>query len=147
MKLIAHRGLTDGPDLALENHPSNIQKTLSQGFDAEIDVRYIDNKWYLGHDTATYEIAYDFLLQPGLWLHAKNLEALCMFTADYKLNFFWHQNDDFTLTSQGFIWTYPNKELTPKSICVLPEWNDPKFDNLPTECFGICSKFVHKIHK
>ena len=44
-----------------------------------------------------------------------------------KFNFFWHQQDDFTLTNRGYIWTYPGKCITPMSIMVMPEW---KINNL-----------------
>lgn len=33
-------------------------------------------------------------------------------------NCFWHQEDDYALTSSGYIWTYPDKLLTDKSIIV-----------------------------
>ena len=36
-------------------------------------------------------------------------------------NFFWHQKDDFTITSQGFIWCFPGRVLDGKAIAVLPE--------------------------
>ena len=58
-------------------------------------------------------------------------------------NNFWHQNDSYTLTNTGYIWTYPGKTLTPQSICVMPE-KVPNFystDDL-TDCFGICTDFV-----
>ena len=38
MKLIAHRGNTHGPDDDKENNPDYIDKCLSGGYDAEIDV-------------------------------------------------------------------------------------------------------------
>ena len=40
---------------------------------------------------------------------------------DGKDTLFEHQEDDVTLTSEGYIWTYPNKQLTDNSIAVLPE--------------------------
>ena len=51
---------------------------------------------------------------------------------------FWHQEDDVTLTSRGFIWTYPGKPLTSKSICVKPEKN---FE-IPKKVLGICADNV-----
>ena len=66
--------------------------------------------------------------------------------ADAKLNYFWHQEDDYTLTSQGYIWTYPGKSLTSNSVMVLPEQTGISFEickNL--DCYGICSKFVDSI--
>jgi hypothetical protein len=145
MKLIAHRGLTTGPDTNLENKPEQIKLALSQGFDCEIDVWFQDSQWYLGHDRPEYTINFEFLEQTGLWIHAKNLEALYVLGADTKLNFFWHQEDDYTLTSQGYIWTYPNKLLTPNSISVMPEWHHSDVSLYNPNCFGVCSDYVAKL--
>lgn len=146
MKLIAHRGLVNGPDKNLENHPDQIKEALKQGYDCEIDVRYVNGAWLLGHDTPDYTIPYSFLEQQGLWIHAKNLDALYILGADLKLNFFWHQNDDYTLTSQGYIWTYPNKTLTPNSVSVMPEWDHSDLSTYNPVCYGICSDYVNKIN-
>jgi hypothetical protein len=144
MKLIAHRGLIDGPDVNLENRPQQIELALAQGFDCEIDLWVINSELYLGHDEPMYPINKEFLNQFGLWIHAKNLAALRWLT-DTNHCYFWHENDQFTLTSNNFIWTYPNKELTQRSVAVLPEWHDPKFENLPRNCYGICSDYVLQI--
>jgi hypothetical protein len=51
------------------------------------------------------------------------------------------------LTSRNYIWTYPGKSYTPKSIIVMPEMNHKiKFEDLKAlSCFGICSDYVGKI--
>jgi hypothetical protein len=144
MKYIAHRGLVNGPNLDLENLPNQIRDSLQQGYDCEVDVRYVNDKWLLGHDNPDYEVDFAFLEQPGLWIHAKNLEALYVLTGT-NLNFFWHQDDDFTLTSHGYIWTYPDKPLTSHSVMVMPEWHNPELTNLTNRCFGICSDYVGRI--
>ena len=89
---------------------------------------------------------FEFLEQPGLWIHAKNIDALHVLGADAKLNFFWHQEDDYTLTSQGYIWTYPGKHLMSHSVCVMPEW-DKELDltTFKPDCYGICSDYVNLI--
>jgi len=142
--LIAHRGLTEGPDTLLENHPDQIKRALTQGYDCEIDLWLIDNKLYLGHDGPTYLIEESFLLKSACWIHAKNLAALHWLTRT-NLIYFWHQEDYFTLTSNRYIWTYPTHSLTDKSICVMPE----SFINLEQvkelKCYGICSDYVNKI--
>lgn len=144
MKLIAHRGLVNGPDSNLENLPGQILLSLQAGYDCEIDVRLIDSKWMLGHDIPQFEIPFEFLEQSGLWIHAKNLNALYEL-GKTNLVYFWHQEDDFTLTSNGYIWTYPSQEITQRSISVLPEWHDPEFNNLNLNCYGICSDYIIKI--
>jgi hypothetical protein len=144
MKYIAHRGLTDGPNINLENWPDQISKSLDSGYDCEVDLWVVDSDFYLGHNGPDYQVSYKFLEQTGLWIHAKNLSALHWLTQT-DLEYFWHQEDDFTLTSHNYIWTYPGKELTQHSVMVMPEWNDPKFENLNYNCYGICSDYVAKI--
>ena len=49
MIYIAHRGLTNGPDKELENHPEQIKRAISQGFDCEVDLWafVVDNRYKL----------------------------------------------------------------------------------------------------
>jgi len=146
MKLIAHRGLTNGPNKEIENDPTQIINAINQGYDCEIDLWVVDGELILGHDNPQYTIKELFLFENKLylWIHAKNLEALhWLLSRNYR--YFWHQNDDFTLTSSNHIWAFPGKPLTNNSISVLPEWNDPEFKNLNLDCYGICSDYVEKI--
>ena len=143
MILISHRGNLNGRIPEYENNPVYIDKALSRGFSVEIDVWFKNGKWYLGHDLPQYEIEFDYLKNnnkelPKLWCHAKNIEALNKMTGHTDIHCFWHQEDDVTLTSRNFIWTYPGKQLTENSICVLPEKND----EIPKKCLGICSDFI-----
>ena len=144
MKLIAHRGLTHGPDKHVENSPYQICRALSMGFDCEVDLWVKDQEFFLGHDGPEYHTTAEFLDKPGLWIHAKNLEALRWLTTT-DLNYFWHQEDDFVIKSKGYIWTYPGKPLSDRSVAVMPEWNDPTFEKLYLDCYGICSDYVSQI--
>ncbi len=137
MLYISHRGNLNGINPKQENKPSYIFNALERSFDVEVDVWFVKGKFYLGHDEPKDLIDSKFLKIKKLWFHSKNIEALYELT---KLNVkcFWHQNDDVTLTSNGYIWTYPGKPLTEKSICVLPELNNIKTFN----CAGICSDFI-----
>ena len=142
MKLIAHRGLINGPDINLENRPEQILKSLDDDYDCEIDLWIVNSDFYLGHDNPQYPINPKFLDNFGLWIHAKNLSALRWLTTT-NLEYFWHQEDNFTLTSHNYIWTYPGKELTQRSICVMPEWEDPTLQNVKQfNCYAICSDYV-----
>jgi hypothetical protein len=145
MKLISHRGLLDGPDQTLENRPDQILTVCNQGFDCEIDLWFVNSQLYLGHDEPQYKISHDFISNNNLWIHAKNLDAL-HFLSTTTFNYFWHQTDDFTLTSKGFIWTYPGKDLTDASIMVLPEMFDPSLDIIKNSvCYGVCTDYINKI--
>lgn len=151
MIYIAHRGLINGPDKELENHPEQIKSVVKLGYECEIDLwaQIEDNRYqlFLGHDGPQYKIDYDFLSGQPFWIHAKNLNALkWLIKQGKKFNYFWHQNDDFTLTSEGFIWTYPGKQLTKSSICVMPEWNYD-ISEFSFDCYGVCSDFVGLMKK
>jgi hypothetical protein len=142
MKLIAHRGLTNGPDSVLENTTVAIESAIQNGFDVEVDIWKIQDKIYLGHDEPKESVELEFLLRPQIWAHAKNLEALQYMLAN-KVHCFWHEDDQYTITSMGYIWTYPGRDLTDMSVMVMPE---RVYNNLSgitkTNCYAICSDFV-----
>lgn len=141
MKLISHRGNISGPN-DNENKPDYILNTLNLGYDSEIDLWYINNILYLGHDIHQYIIDADFLINDNLWIHCKNIESLeyCV-ENNIKNNYFFHNTDDVTLTSQGYLWTYPGKKLTKWSVAVMPEIKS--FDNI-TIAYCICSDYINK---
>ncbi len=152
MIYIAHRGLCDGPNETWENHPDHIKQTLASGFDCEIDARLLDGKWWLGHDAPTYEVNPDFFMQDGLWIHCKNHQALFamrQFKAlSWEPNFFWHDTDAYTITSRGYLWTYPFQPVDPNmGIVVQPEWENDWLQNIKQSLtgIGVCSKFVRRI--
>lgn len=140
MKLIAHRGNTVGRFESYENEPNYIDKAIREGYDVEVDVWVINGLLYLGHDKAQYGVNFRWFRDrmSKLWIHCKNEDALFYFRDDliYDMNYFWHQKDDFTLTSHGYIWTYPGKKLSSNSIAVIPETSE--FDNIDI-AYGICS--------
>jgi hypothetical protein len=139
MKIISHRGNLKGPNKEDENKMGYIENSLISGYDVEIDIWYVNGEFYLGHDEPTYKTSMEFISKPGLWIHAKNLEALYQLTKT-DLHYFWHQNDDFTLTSKNIIWTFPDKEVTNNSVIVTLENNTNKFLNL--DIYGICTDYV-----
>lgn len=141
MMLISHRGNINGINPTQENSPSYIMTALNKKYSVEVDVWY-DKGWWFGHDEPTYKVDVELihLLSIAVIFHAKNAYAL-KYLLKYKTHVFWHQSDDYTLTSQGFIWVYPNKKLVPLSICCLPELGCN--GNL-AKCIGICSDFVEK---
>lgn len=138
MIIISHRANLDGINKDTENNPNQILKCLDYGFDVEIDVWSIGDKFFLGHDEPQYEIDYTFLQNDKLWCHAKNNESLKKMIDNKKINCFWHQNDDYTLTSKNFIWVYPNKQLVDNSIAVMPENTNYSVENLK-RCYAVCT--------
>lgn len=149
MILIAHRGNLNGIDKSTENSPEHIQKCIELGYDVEIDLRNINGEYFLGHDNPDYKIDLEWMYyySNNLWIHCKNNQALFELSMKPTFNYFWHNIDDFTLTRRGYIWTYPDKELTTNSVCVLPEWNIPveELTNFHPKCYGICSDYISLI--
>jgi len=139
MYLISHRGNLNGVESENENNPKYLKIAINKGFNVEVDVRFEKEKFYLGHDFSQYEVNKDFLLNENIWCHAKTHNALLALD---KINahYFWHQEDDYTITSKGFFWTFPGKKLLKKSICVLPE----KANYKKIDCLGICSDFIER---
>lgn len=144
MILISHRGNITGPIAEQENKPKYIDNAIQSGYNVEIDVWLIDDTIYLGHDKPEYQIDQAWLQDRKdiLWIHCKNLNAVTYFhsTLVHRYNYFWHQEDDVTLTSRGFIWAYPGKQPIKRSIAVMPELNN---DDV-SQCEGICSDYILK---
>ena len=143
MILISHRGNIEGPNPKMENHPIYINEAMNIGVDVEVDVRSLSGVCYLGHDTAQYEVEWNYLSDSKLWCHAKNIEALEIML-DLGIHCFWHQEDVVTLTSRNFIWNYPGTYLTKRSICVLPETVGGIKVN---EAAGVCSDYIGEYKK
>lgn len=139
MLLFSHRGNVNGSNPKLENKPSYITTAIDLGFFVEVDVWY-HKGWWLGHDEPQYKVPNRNLLYCNHCIcHAKNVEALKRMLEMPIYHCFWHQNDDYTLTSLGYIWVYPGKKLVPGSICVMPE---KRFNGDISLCSGICSDYI-----
>lgn len=156
MIIIAHRGNLNGSIPQRENAPDYIEEAISKGFYAEVDVWLIDGKWWLGHDKPQYEITIDFfdLFGDHLFIHTKNIEALYAlskidlavryghrFNSSF-IHYFFHDKDQCVLTSNGYIWSYPDTSvlLTDRSIACMPE-RVRDWDGL-RNCCGICTDYA-----
>ena len=140
MKVIAHRGNLSGSNRATENTIDAIKHAISCGFDCEIDVWVIEDEVWLGHDSPDTKISPEFLeyYHDRLWVHCKNIAALVKFKD--KHNSFFHDKDQYTLTSNGTIWGNINSPIQPSGIQVMPELaNIFSFD-----CAGICTDYPIK---
>lgn len=139
---ISHRGNLDGRIINSENSPDYVSNALSQGYEIEIDVWFVNGSFYLGHDEPLYLVTERFLENEKLWCHAKNEEAFHKMLSNNKIHSFWHQTDDYTLTSKGILWVFPGKKVYENSIWVLPE--KTIFKNIMINCLGICSDYISK---
>ena len=139
MLIISHRGNLEGSNAELENNPLHIKKVIDK-FDVEIDVWFVDKKWYLGHDKPQYQVSFDFF-NDRMWLHCKNLEA-CSEMNNTSLNWFWHENDKVTLTSKKYIWAHPDVYVR-DGITVEFGFND----KLPEFILGVCTDYPEKYNE
>jgi len=140
---ISHRGNINGPDPENENTIGSISLALEKGFDVEIDTWVINNLIYFGHDKPITQINESMINKIGNrgWFHCKNLEALTFLSKFENINYFYHNQDDYTLTNKNYIWTYPGKLVSER--CILVQLNVPNlkdYDILPA---GICSDYMY----
>tara|TARA_B100000787_G_C15971001_1_gene197316 strand:- start:28 stop:489 length:462 start_codon:yes stop_codon:yes gene_type:complete len=149
MRLIAHRGNIIGENKKYENDPNYLNKAIESGFEVEIDIFIKNSEWYFGHDEPSYKIGSTNDLksfinnrESKMWFHCKNSDALEKMSNQKKLNYFWHQNDDYTITSHGFIWAYPGKTLKENAIILFPEKFFTKEEISKKNYMGLCSDFV-----
>ena len=151
MKFIAHRANLNGSDSENENTPKQIEKCIDLGYDVEVDIWFDPelNSLWIGHDKPQYNISWEWIFKKSeyLWIHCKDILTMNQFCLNQNnFNFFWHQNDDYTLTSKKYIWTYPGKKYTSKCVIVMPEltinlndFSKPKSHNV----YGICTDYVN----
>jgi len=135
--VIAHRGNLQGRKEHLENNPEYILQAINQGFETEVDVWYVNNAWYLGHDFPQYEVGFNYFV-PQMWIHCKNLEAVEQLTNSH-LNWFWHETDKITQTSKGYLWCYPEVYVEDAIVVVLGLPH-----KLPKNLKGVCTDYALK---
>lgn len=144
MRWILHRGNNEGPN-SVENNPAKLLKRLTEGYEIEIDLWYCDNKFYLGHDKPEYKIYEEFLENNRLWIHCKDPKTLeYMNTKKKHLNYFYHTNEDYVITSKGYIWSYVGKPALENSVIVMPEKSltSYKWEELVSKNCIICSDYI-----
>lgn len=138
MHFISHRGNIKGRIPSKENSLSYIDEAIQRGFMVEVDLRCVDGQLYFGHDTPDYYVSKDFLHDRSqhLWIHAKDHEALG-YLVGTSLNYFWHDTDDYTMTSKGYLWAYPGKPaIGNMCVCVVKDGQPP------VGAFAICSDTI-----
>jgi len=123
----------------MENRREYLIAALESGHSVEVDVWWRNGSFYLGHDAGVELAAPSFLVREQVWCHAKSPNALYALL-QINAHCFFHDRDAATLTSRGFIWSFPSSTPTPKSVCVLPE----VFKGDPTPFAAICTDFVHR---
>lgn len=142
---IAHRGNINGPIEGRENSPDYLLEAILQGYDVEVDLWMVDEQPYFGHDEPKYLVSQaDFIrIAEKAWFHCKNVEAMAFLAkfAQY-LRYFWHQDDDYALVSDGTIWTNTNSATVASSVLVdIDLTSSFGYGNI----YGVCSDYVGRI--
>ena len=137
MIFIAHRGNINGRNPKKENRADYLFEALNKGYDIEIDCWFEDKQWWLGHDEPKYKTGTTIF--KTAWCHAKNKEALAEFSKMKHINYFWHDEDSYTITSKGYTICHVGEPVLPGSICVMPE---EKMIGDIRQCSGVCSDII-----
>ena len=139
MKIIAHRGLVNGPDKNKENTLPTIMSALGLGFDVEVDVWLENNQLKLGHDKPGPIVPNWLFENNKAWFHAKDVGSLKYLTEQDK-RVFYHTNEDVVMTSKRELWALPGKGFD-GSYIVLPENTGEK---ILKGTLGICTDYATK---
>lgn len=149
MKLISHRGNINGSIFEKENRPSYIDCAIQLGYDVEIDIRFIHNEFWLGHDYPQYKVELNwlYLRKSNIWIHCKDKESASKFIEiNNGFKIFCHTNDDYILTSTNHLWVHKlSNTIDYTTIIPLITLEEVKNYNggIP---YGICSDYVTKLN-
>jgi hypothetical protein len=143
MKFYAHRGNISGPKSELENTRAYIDEAFRNGFDVEIDVRYINGKYYLGHDKPQEEITKQFLEDSRLLVHAKTIETFQKLLKYPTIHSFYQDLDHVCLTSKNKVLyhedaKFPSKYSNDEIVVDL----NGKLAGINFDAYGVVSHWV-----
>ena len=145
MKLISHRGNITGPIDDKENRPSYIDCAIQLGYEVEVDLRYINGQFWLGHDYPQYKIEKTWMdiRKDKIWYHCKDKEsALELIRLDFGIKFFCHSQDDFVLTNTNHLWVHNLNGLLNTS-CIIPLLGIDDIDHYSgSEVYGVCTDYI-----
>jgi hypothetical protein len=146
MILISHRGNTEGPILEKENSPDYIDNAIKNNLIVEVDISYLKNKFFLGHDHTDYLINEKWILQRknNILFHCKNLKSCVnLHKLDKNIFMFCHSSDPYVIMSNGGIWVHDiNLELNEDCYIPLISQKDIDAYNKRTVA-GICTDYVY----
>ena len=148
MIYISHRGNLEGKWAERENSPDYIDRAIKLGYDVEVDLRSKNEELWLGHDYPQYKVSIVWLMarRKNLWIHVKDYGALVSIMRT-ELKFFCHEQDKYTLTSNGYIWSH---DLTNKANdkCIIPLLSSESVSSYNQEDFyAVCSDYIYECEK
>ena len=144
MIYIAHRGNLYGPEPDSENQISYLRRGLIAGFMVESDIRFVDGRWWTGHDEPIDEVPKEMMTNQQILWHAKTMETAAAIIADDFLrrlmHWFWHDDDHFAMTSKGWLLSHAAHQPVKGCIQVCLTNDEPA-----SGVSGICSDFVGRL--
>jgi hypothetical protein len=145
MKLISHRGNLKGPIPNKENRPSYIDCAIKLGYEVEVDIRFINGEFYLGHDTPDYKISPTWIIMrsESLWFHCKDIDSSHeLKNLNKDLKFFCHSSDPYIITSTGNLWVH-DLNMTLNENCIIPLLTKKEIvENNINYVYAICSDYI-----
>lgn len=152
MLFISHRGNLNGPLPERENSPDYIDEAIAAGFIVEVDLIVEDGWPILGHKNQRYPVSWIWLRErvDNLLLHLKNAVAVQEISKQGRFHFFCNEQDEFSLTSQGYIlyWSRNVKKDTVNKYCLLPFIEKEvlwRYSQLIPSAGGVISDYVKSL--
>jgi hypothetical protein len=145
MKIISHRGNLKGVVPNKENRPSYIDSAIGSGYEVEVDIRYINGEFWLGHDTPDYKINKHWILNRinDIWYHCKNLDAAIeLKKLNRDIKYFCHLQDSYIITSTNHFWVH-DLSLKLDENCIIPLLDEEsvlKFNDKIV--YAVCTDYV-----
>lgn len=147
MKIISHRGNIKGPIPDKENRPSYIDCAIQLGYDVEVDIRFIDGEFWLGHDIPQYKIEQPWMVlrKDKLWYHCKDLQSALKMAELKIFKFFCHTEDSYVITSTGHLWVHDlNEDINHTCIIPLLDLHSIIY-NKNLNPFAVCTDYVYEL--
>jgi hypothetical protein len=142
---ISHRGNLKGPIPNKENRPSYIDCAIKLGYEVEVDVRFINGEFYLGHDTPDYKISPIWIIMRSkkLWFHCKDIDSAHeLKNLNKDIKFFCHSSDPYIITSTGNLWVH-DLNMSLNDNCIIPLLSKKEIvENNINYVYAICSDYV-----
>lgn len=142
---ISHRGNIKGPILERENRPSYIDCAIQLGFEVEIDIRFENSEFWLGHDYCQYKVDLNWidLRKDKLWMHCKDKNSASeLIKTNKNFKIFCHSNDPYILTSTNHLWIH-DLTLDIDKTSIIPLLTIDDINNYKgNEPYAVCSDYV-----
>lgn len=101
MLVYAHRGNLTGSISENENTIGQIKRALAKNVNVEVDVFYINDILYLGHDKPQEKIEKEFLKNNRILTHAKDIQTMFYLSQFREINSFIQKDENISVSTHG----------------------------------------------